>query len=145
MLGGTNTATNHDSIETPDSSRENARRLCRATAAPRGTKPTLLSNPETIQFHIDTDITTSTVKSGENAASVKTFLVNKLMPGALDFFTVHSPEGSSSQPSGSKAAPRVCHTMDVRCKHRKVWILPIKDDMRYQSTIFTLYTKGHLG
>ena len=47
MLGGTNTATNHDSIETPDSSRENARRLCRATAAPRGTKPTLLSNPET--------------------------------------------------------------------------------------------------
>ena len=84
-----------------------------------------------------TDITASTVKSGENAASVKTFLVNKLMPGALDFFTVHSPEGSSS--------PRVCHTMDVRCKHRKVWILPIKDDMRYQSTIFTLYTKGHLG
>ena len=137
MMGGTNTATNHDSIETPDSSRENARRLCRATAAPRGTKLTLLSNPETIQFHIDTDITASTVKSGENAASVKTFLVNKLMPGALDFFTVHSPEGSSS--------PRVCHTMDVRCKHRKVWILPIKDDMRYQSTIFTLYTKGHLG
>ena len=92
-----------------------------------------------------TDITASTVKSGENAASVKTFLVNKLMPGALDFFTVHSPEGSPSQPSNSKTTPRVCHTMDVRCKHRKVWILPIKDDMRYQSTIFTLYTKGHLG
>jgi len=141
MLGGTNTATNHDSIETPDSSRENARRLCRATAAPRGTKPTCCPTPR-LQYQ---DITASTVKSGENAASVKTFLVNKLMPGALDFFTVHSPEGSSSQPSNSKTTPRVCHTMDVRCKHRKVWILPIKDDMRYQSTIFTSYTKGHLG
>ena len=87
---------NHDAEEQPNFARENARRLpeppISATAAPRGTKPTLLTAPATIKFHLDfqeldTDVTASTIKSGEDAAAVKTFLTTKLMPGALDFFT----------------------------------------------------------
>ena len=89
---------NHDAEEQPNFAREDARRVpsppAGAKAAmPGGTvAPVLLSTPQPMQFYLDfqdldTDINANSVKTGQDAAAVKTFLETKLMPGAIDFFT----------------------------------------------------------
>ena len=89
---------NHDAEEQPNFAREDARRVpsppAGAKAAmPGGTvAPALLSTPQPMEFYLDyqdlaTDINANSVKAGQDAAAVKTFLETKLMPGAIDFFT----------------------------------------------------------